>query len=40
MITLLLGIVVFIVINLLITLCLRYHNGNDGWLQYYRRKAL
>jgi protein-S-isoprenylcysteine O-methyltransferase Ste14 len=35
----LLGIVAFVTINLLITLWLRYHNGNDGWLQVYRRKG-
>lgn len=35
----LLGIVVFILLNLLVTVVLRYRN-NDGWLEYYRRKAL
>ena len=35
----LLSIVAFVTINLLITLWLRYHNGNDGWLQVYRRKG-
>ena len=36
----LIGIAIFVVINLMVTLWLRYTNGNDGWLQYYRRKAL
>jgi len=31
---------IFLALNLLATLWLRYHNGNDGWLQVYRRKAL
>ena len=35
---LLLGIAIFVIINLLITMLLRY-NGNDGWLEVYRRKG-
>jgi hypothetical protein len=30
---------IFLALNLLATLWLRYHNGNDGWLQVYRRKG-
>lgn len=40
MMTILLAIVAFVIINLCITVVLRYHNGNDGWLEYYRRKCL
>ena len=35
----LLAIVAFVIINLCITVLLRYLSGNDGWLEYYRRKA-
>lgn len=37
--TILLAIVVFVIINLLITVLLRYQNTNDGWLEYYRRNG-
>lgn len=33
-----LGMIGFIGVNLIITLCLR--NENDGWLEHYRKKAL
>jgi hypothetical protein len=34
------GIAIFVILNLLITVCLRYLSANDGWLQYYRRKVV
>jgi len=34
--TILLGIAIFIIVNLSITVVLRYINENDGWLEYYR----
>jgi hypothetical protein len=37
--TILLVIVAFVIINLLITVLLRYQNANDGWLEYYRRNG-
>jgi len=33
------GIAVFLLVNLAITVFLRYHNGNDGWLEYYHSIA-
>ena len=39
MITILAGILIFLFVNLLITLWLRYYNGNDGWLEVYRRSG-
>jgi len=35
----LVGILIFLAVNLLITVCLRYYNGNDGWLEVYRRRG-
>jgi len=32
------GIAVFLVINLLATVALRYYNGNDGWLEWHLTK--
>ena len=32
-------ILLFLVVNLAITVFLRYHNGNDGWLEYYHSIA-
>ena len=37
---LLIAIIFFIIVNLIITAWLRYRNGNDGWVEYYRRKSL
>lgn len=34
------GIAIFLFVNLLITVWLRYLSGNDGWVEYYRRKSL
>ena len=33
------GIAIFLFVNLLITVCLRYLKDNDSWLEYYRRKG-
>jgi hypothetical protein len=37
--TILLVIVAFVIINLCITVLLRYLSANDGWLEYYRRNG-
>jgi hypothetical protein len=37
-IKILVGIAIFLVVNLLLTLLLIHLNGNDGWLRYHRRK--
>ena len=38
--TILLAIIAFVIINLCITVLLRYLSTNDGWLEYYRRKVV
>ena len=38
-IKILVGIAIFLVVNLLITLWLRYQDTNDGWLEYFRRNG-
>ena len=30
---------IFVVVNLAITVLLRYLSANDGWLEYYRRNG-
>lgn len=33
------GIVIFLFVNLSLTVLLRYLKDNDSWLEYYRRKG-
>ena len=37
MTTIVYSIIVFLLVNLAITVLLRYYGANDGWLEYYRR---
>ena len=37
--TILAILLIFVVVNLAITVFLRYQDTNDGWLQYYLTKA-
>jgi len=37
--TILAILLIFLIVNLAITVFLRYHNGNDGWLNYYHSIA-
>jgi hypothetical protein len=37
--TILTILLIFVVVNLAITVLLRYLSANDGWLEYYRRNG-